>query len=138
MPAQILPVTDLQELTREVLSGHPSRALPCNLSDRWLKLIARDLDAGWPTTDHDEEPSIYTAGPMALVLLLLAGKSETNSGTVTIDELERLLKEFRAEVNLELVSRLSDVKASPATLATIFAGREVQIGQRPESTSSQE
>lgn len=39
-----LPRSDLHRLGREVLSGPPEAALPCNLPDDWLNLIARDLD----------------------------------------------------------------------------------------------
>ena len=38
-----LPKSDLDKLRQEVLALPPSAALPCNLSDNWLDMIARDL-----------------------------------------------------------------------------------------------
>lgn len=36
--------SDLLQLKREVLDQGPEAALPCNLPDKWLCLLARDLE----------------------------------------------------------------------------------------------
>ena len=121
------PITDLPELSREVLAMGPEAALPCNLSEHWLRSIARDLDACWAESELVEEPSLYTAGPLALVLHLLLGKSGGSSSTVSFERLERYFQEYRIEVNLELISRSTNVNVEPATLASIFEGRSVEV-----------
>ena len=131
MANESLPVTDLAELARDVLEKGPDCALPCNLPDHWLTLIARDLDACWEEAEEAAEPSVYMAGPLALVLHLLLAKSGGVSGTVTFELLERYFKEFRLEVNLELISRSTNVSVEPATLATIFQDRSVAVSLSP-------
>lgn len=130
--AESIPLTDLTELAREVLDQGPASALPCNLPDHWLRMIARDLDACWEETEQPEEASLYTAGPLALVLHLLLGKSNQASGTVTFEMLDRYFREYRLEVNLELISRSTNVTVAPATLETIFEGRSVEASLSPD------
>lgn len=131
-----LPLTDLSELAREVLSGPAARALPVNLPDQWLRRIARDLDACANESEDEQAPSVYTAGPLAIVLHLLLGKSGESAGSVTFDQLERYFRELRLEVNLELISRFTNVAVEPATLNSIFEGRSVSVSLAPgwEST----
>jgi hypothetical protein len=129
MPDESIPLTDLKELGLEVLANSPSGALPCNLPDHWLRRIARDLDACSPDEEPVEEHSLYMVGPLALVLHLLFGKTGQASAAVSVsfEQLERYFKEYRLEVNFELISRLTNVSVEPATLATIFEGRTVTV-----------
>jgi len=131
MAIESLPITDLAELSREVLASSPDSALPCNLPGHWLTLIARDLDACWAEAEEVAEPSLYTAGPLALVLHLLLGKSGGTSGVVTFEMLDRYFKEYRLEVNLELISRSTNISVEPATLQSIFEGRSVAVSLSP-------
>jgi hypothetical protein len=127
MPDESLPLTDLKELGREVLADGPTSALPCNLPDHWLRRIARDLDACWPDSEPVEEHSLYMSGPLALVLHLLLGKTGQSTAAVSFEQLERYFKEYRQEVNFELISRVTNVSVEPATLASIFEGRTVTV-----------
>ena len=127
-----LPLTDLSELSRDILVKEPSGALPCNLPLHWLQRIARDLDACWEDSEPAEEHAVYTAGPLALVLHLLLGKAGTSSGTVSFEDLDRYFREFRIEVHLELISRLTNVSAEPANLASIFERQALTVSLVPD------
>ena len=127
-----LPLTDLSELARDVLNGPAAQALPANLPDQWLKRIARDLDACANESEEEAEPAVYTAGPLAIVLHLLLGKnSQESTGGVSFEQLERYLRELRLEVNLELISRSTNVAVEPATLESIFEGRSLTVSLIP-------
>ncbi len=127
-----LELTDLSKLASEVLNLPAEHSLPGNLPDHWLRRIARDLDACANEAEEDTEPSVYTAGPLAIVLRLLLGKSGDSSGVVTFDQLERYFRELRLEVNLELISRVTNIAVDAAGLDSIFEGRSVSVSLPPE------
>lgn len=58
-------------------------------------------------------------------------KSNGTSSVVTFEKLERYLSEFRLELNLEVVSRSTNVLVEPATLDSIFEGRSIDIKLAP-------
>jgi hypothetical protein len=124
-----LPPSDLEKLARDVLGQHPSAALPCNLSDEWLSLIARDLDTcmGEISPDDDGEPSDHMAAPLALVIHLLQGKANGQEELIAFDDFERYLNDYKIEIQLELVNRKTNVSIQPACLLNIFEGREVRV-----------
>lgn len=79
MTSAPLPASNLAELNNDVLRHPADAALPCNLSDKWLTLLARDLEhcvgdsIGAPDAGH------YMAAPLAAILHLLSGKSDSAS-----------------------------------------------------------
>lgn len=121
-----LPKTDLSALSRDVQDAEA--ALPCNLSDFWLELISRDLDH-MGDDDSEEEPPHTISGPMYLILKILLHKAGTNQMELSDEELYQYFVDYQLEVGLEMVSRRTDVKAEPATLATIFTDRDVMVHQ---------
>ncbi len=127
-----LALTDLSELAAEVLNLSASQSLPVNLPDHWLRRIARDLDACANEDEDDPEPSVYMAGPLAIVLRLLLGKNSESPGVVTFDQLERYFRELRLEVHLELISRFTNIAVDAAGLDSIFEGRSVNVTLPPE------
>lgn len=126
-----LPLTSLDRLNAEILCQPPEAALPCNLSDYWLDLIARDLDkcVGEGADAHEESAS-YMSAPLALIIHILTGKTGRSQMEVPIDDLFNHFQNYRIEIALENVSRKTDVKAEPATLETIFANRDVPFERR--------
>jgi len=125
-----LPPSDLEKLARDVLGQPPSAALPCNLSDEWLSLIARDLDTCMgkiSADDYDGEPSDHMAAPLALVIHLLQGKANGQEKYIAFDDFERYLNDYKLEIQLELVNRRTNVSIQPACLLNIFEGREVRV-----------
>jgi hypothetical protein len=44
-----------------------------------------------------------------------------------LEKLEQCFRELRLEVNLELISRFTNVTVEPATLESIFEGRSLTV-----------
>jgi len=125
-----LPRTDLSKLQAEVLSGPPEAALPSQLSDYWLEVIARDLEMTVGDGEPEEGSQNYATAPLALIAHLLFGKREGKEFALSYDEIYSLFCDLRVEISLETVSRQTDIKVEPATLETIFANREVSIEKK--------
>lgn len=120
-----LPPSDLTRLADEVLKQPSAAALPCNLSDEWLTMIARDLACAFGEVDHDAPIEQLMAAPLALVLHILVGQGRGIGQAIAHDEVMACLNDYRIEVALELVNRRTGAKSIPATLATIFKNRDV-------------
>jgi hypothetical protein len=125
-----LPRTDLSKLQQEVLSGPPEAALPSQLSDCWLELIARDLEMTVGDGEPEEGGGTYASAPLALITHLLFGKRAGKEFALSYDEIYSLFCDLRVEISLEIVSRQTDIKVEPATLETIFSNREVSIEKK--------
>ncbi|MCR8960607.1 hypothetical protein M0765_023620 [Variovorax sp. S2] len=125
-----LPMTDLGLLEQEILSQPPEAALPANLPDRWLRLIARDLElADSVDTDAPSVAAISAAAPLALIYRILDGKGEAGEASIPVEVLLGYFFDFRVEVNSELVSRLTRTRFEPATLQSIFSNRTLALRQ---------
>lgn len=119
-----LPASDMKQLRNEVGARSPEAALPCNLSDFWLEMIARDLEelaAGHPVEINDS--SSFAAAPMAIILQIYAGKLKVLQTVLSIDDLDKHFEDLRAEIKMEIVSRRTGAKYEPATLEDIFTER---------------
>ena len=125
MGHRLPPLIDICELKGDVLTGEPSAALPCNLSDIWLELVAESLDEVLERTGP--QSGKYLAGPLALVLHILSGKMESEQIEVEESRLLDYLSEYRLEVALEKVNRRTNVRIGSATLETIFTNRAVTM-----------
>lgn len=114
--------SDLLQLKREVLDQGPEAALPCNLPDKWLGLLARDLAMLSQVQDGSHS---YLSAPLAIVAQLLLGKSGQKMDEVSfsIEELFEYLQYLEIEIAIEVARRCVDIKAVPATMETIFTNR---------------
>jgi hypothetical protein len=122
------PLTDLGLLQREILSQPPDAALPANLPDPWLKLIARDLEALVSEDRCSSEVSARSiAAPLALIYRLLEGKGGEGGTSIPVEVLEQYLFELWIEVSSVLVSRSTQTQFEPATLQSIFTNRELAL-----------
>jgi hypothetical protein len=133
-----LPLSDLEKLARDVLGQPPTAALPCNLSDEWLALIARDLDAcmGEMTGDTEGAPSAYMAAPLALVIHLLHGKANGQDRLIEFDAFEKYLDDYKLEINLEQVTRKTNISIQQACLNDIFDDRTVVLEEKHGKSAS--
>lgn len=113
-----LPPTDLNKLRDEILRKPAAAALPRNLSDYWLNLIARDL-----TDVIEATPPHELASGIALVLHLLQEIAPEELLLVTAEGMYPYLAAYRLEIALELVNRSRFIEAEAATLDTIFKHR---------------
>lgn len=125
MTHHALPPSDLTRLAEEILKQPSDAALPRNLSDAWLTLVARDLAGAFDEADHVASVGELIAVPLALVLHVLAGQTQGEALNISNEKVMRCLNDYRIEVALELVNRQTEAKTSQATLATIFKSREV-------------
>ncbi|WP_312325599.1 hypothetical protein [Stenotrophomonas sp.] len=129
-----LPPTDLARLVRDVADAEA--ALPRNLSNYWLELIARDLDT---LQDGDEDggadiagPSL--SGPLYLIIRILEARSGGEKMEISEEQLYFYFLDYQIEVNLELVSRNTELRTQPANLDTIFTDRDVAVFHHPKSS----
>lgn len=125
-----LPLSDLELLRKEVLSGPPDAALPSRLPDHWLHLIARDLEMAISndTCTADTQPS-YAAAPMALIVHLLRGKSGGRRLEISLTKMFQHFRDYETEIAIEMLNRRTDLKLKPATLKTILTNRNVKISK---------
>jgi len=112
--------SDLLQLKREVLDQGPEAALPCNLSDNWLGMLARDIEMLQEETNSDHS---YFSAPLAIIVHLLLGKSGQSEGSVSVEEFFEYLQYLQIEIVLEIARRNSDINIVPATMETIFTNR---------------
>lgn len=117
-----LPMTNLGQLGTEVLSKPSVAALPSALSDRWLELIARDLEAAVGDGRTESMPP----APVALVLHLLLAESRSQPVFVSFKAFERCLLDYRLAIAIEKVRRCTAIPLRPATLSTIFSDRQIR------------
>jgi hypothetical protein len=116
-------VIDLVVLKKEVLDKGLSAALPCNLPDFWLDKVADSLKQ--VLENPSPESGRYLAGPLAIVIHLLLGRSTSAELEVSHARLYECLRAYRIEVALEAVNRSSNIRTTSASLETIFTDRHV-------------
>ena len=126
MTTEDMPSSDLGRLEKDVLSLPREAALPCNLPEYWLPLIARDLEI---TLRGDEVSSSrdYFSAPLALIVHISFGRTKKPLWKISEDELIRRFSMLRIEILLEIARRKSVIDFEPATLKTIFTSRELSI-----------
>lgn len=119
-----LEQSDLKRLKLEILSQQPEAALPCNLPDEWLRLLARNLEM---FLQEQDEGHGYLSAPLAIVLHILLGKNSNKTGEIQFleEELFEYLQDLRIEIALEIVRRSGVVVAEAASIETIFTNRFV-------------
>lgn len=127
MNSEKLPLTSMKEFIKEVLSKSSEKALPCNLEDKWLKLLGRDFDVLAGNEEPEHEMQSYAAAPLALICCLLAAKRKTTTVTLDPDELVKYLEIMSLEISFENLNRNTDITVKPSTLETIFEDRKVQF-----------
>jgi hypothetical protein len=126
-----LPATDLVRLREDVLSKRAEAALPCNLSLEWIRLIGRDIDRVFEEGVSTEVGATHLAAPLALIAHLLCAKSAHQRAELDVDTLVRCCSSYRTELALEAINRGTDMRASSATLETIFTDRDVEFSEGP-------
>ena len=121
---------EVERLKTEILANARVSALPCNMSDEWLRLLARDFTEA---LDHPDAPRIVRTrsalfAPMAVILYLLTEKQNTSQLAVPLDLMHKHCQQYQMELQLELVRRETDAPLTPASLETILTNRDVLQG----------
>lgn len=106
----------------EVLARGPLAALPRNLSDRWLRLIGRDLSrAQKANLEGKDDESIDISVPLLIVAALLAEKRNVDLHDADISESEIMdgLANFQQAVVEEIVGRETGIFRVQFTMENI-------------------
>lgn len=114
--------SDLLQLQREVFDKGPEAALPCNLPDKWLGMLARDIEM--IPQAHDSGHS-YLSAPLAVIAHILIGKPRQKGTQVSfsLEDLFEYLQYLEIEIAIEVARRSAEIDAAPATMETIFTNR---------------
>lgn len=126
-----LPDTDLDRLQAEILSGPFEAALPVNMTDEWLNLIARDIyEALSDDRPTAKNPGVLRAkAPFRLITRLLVESKGRAWHVEDFDSLQAHYMNYLAEVILELVRRQKGHWIQPATLDTILTRTDLTLEQ---------
>lgn len=121
--------SDISKLKKEVLDHGPEAALPENLPDVWVKLLARDLEMFREGAGEDNEGHSYLTAPLAIIVHILFGRKGKNEHEISFSDkdLFNYLDYLQFEISLEEIRRWTDISPEPATLETIFTDRKVNI-----------
>lgn len=123
----------LKRFHAEVILGGAEACLPRNLSDEWLDLLIEAIDDTLESAETDVPARLERrAITVAVVIPLLRVKYATErEAVIPWEKVHEHLQEYRIELNLELVHRLTEIKCEPATLDTIFTKRGVITWREP-------
>lgn len=116
----------LEKFNKEVLKLGAVACLPANLSDEWLDWLAEELSF----IQNEEELGPHIKPPscaLSAIFAILVHKNGGQGAQNMAEELFDKMQEYQIEIELEKMSRWSDLKCDPATLDTIFTGREVKF-----------
>lgn len=118
---------DVDRLKSEILANVSFSALPCNMSDEWLRLLLLDITEA---LEHPDAPRVQRTrsallAPMAVIVCLLFEKLNTRHVSVPLDLLREYCRRYQMELQLELVRRETGTCLVPATLETILSNRDI-------------
>lgn len=116
----------LEKFNKDVLALGAAACLPVNLTDEWLDWLADELSF----IQNEEELGLHIKPPscaLSAILAILIHKNGGQGTHKTVEELFDKMQEYQIEIELEIMSRWSDIKCDSATLDTIFTGREVKF-----------
>jgi hypothetical protein len=118
----------LRRLNDEVLTAGRGASLPSSLSDEWLQRASDSLES---LMDDDQQDAGDCVG-LALVLKTLHDKDpERRTMEIPAATLYEYLQTYLIEVGLEIVSRNTEIIATPATLEMMFEPhRKVEVSRR--------
>ena len=127
--------TDLQRLSTEIQAAED--ALPCNLSNYWLRRISEDL-AEYFEGDEDEQREGLIHGAVMVITRIIEYKASrgkidgaADSGiTLSWEQLFRYFHDYHIEISLEMINRFTDIGVEPATLETIFEARDIEYRKK--------
>jgi hypothetical protein len=121
--------SDIVKLKKEVLDHGTEAALPVNLPDIWVKLLARDLEMLRDGAGEDNEDHSYLTAPLAIIVHILFGRKDENEHEISFSDKDLFiyLDYLQFEISLEEIRRWTDISPEPATLETIFTDRKVKI-----------
>ena len=128
--SKVMEKSNLVRLKHEVLDHGPEAALPMNLPDEWVRLLARDLEMLQEISGKDSDDHNYLSAPLAIIAHILYARRGNDESEISFsnEDLYNFLNDLRVEIALEGIRRWTDASPEPATLETIFTNREVTMG----------
>lgn len=110
---KIVPKTDLDKLSKEVLARGCDAALPRNLPDRWLRALSRDIVRAQKAEleGRGDDTSVDISGPLLVVAALVASKRHENLQETNLSpaELTDGLNKFGRAIAEEIIGRETGV-----------------------------
>lgn len=126
----------LQAFQREVIQKGKDSTLPCNLPDKWLKILINNSERALnlaSSTQDASDTEVHTALDKKLIKMAIEHILHTKyNKTLPIDALKpaqyrSYMEGYRMELALESITRVTDIAINAATIDTIFTNREVNI-----------
>lgn len=116
----------MKRFNKEVLELGAENCLPSKLTEEWLDWLTHELEFLKSEEDQDqinEPPSCA----LAAVFKILMHKNKEDKVEISEEELFNKMVEFLTEIEIEKVSRRTDIRLESATMETIFTNRNVKI-----------
>lgn len=114
----------LKEFSKKVIKKGAVACLPANLDNLWLDWLVEELSF----LKNDGDLPKYNVPPscaISAVAKILMHRNRSDELKIKDDELYEKLGEYLIEIELERMSRNTEIKYKPATLDTIFTDRQV-------------
>lgn len=109
---------------KEVLDRGPEACLPCNLSDKWLLVLAEQAEE---LLDGQNDDVSFTELLSLIITILSAKKDDIGTISINLTDFFDCFAKYRVELALEEMSRNTDLKYEPATLVNILENRDVNL-----------
>jgi hypothetical protein len=120
---KIIPKTDIEKLSEEVLKRGSNSALPQNLPDRWLRAIARDFMGSQKAglEGRGREVDEYLMAPILIVTMFVAVKQNisTDEASLMTPEIMAGLNRFEKAIQEEILGRETGIFINHYTIENI-------------------
>lgn len=107
---------------QEVLSAEPDAVLPKNLSNKWLDTLLHQAQEM-----HDRKEDAEFTDLLNSVLRILFMRTGTKELTLTGPQLLQSLEQYSMELSFEKISRVTELKITPATMDSILTDRTFEM-----------
>jgi hypothetical protein len=101
---------DIEELHELVHANGPLAALPVNLSDGWLKIIASDMFRH--ELDGDDINDRNLSKSLLLIITILTSQSDGPALKLTTDEIYKYYQYYQARIVREIAERFFVIRTS--------------------------
>lgn len=117
----------VNKLIAEIEKIGAAACLPRNMSDELLTCMEKEFDL-LKAGDESVAQSCLLCG----LFIILSHKVGSNEVKIPADEFYVRMDEYRMEIALEKIHRVTEVKYEAATLETIFTNRNLKIWKDDE------
>jgi hypothetical protein len=116
----------IKRFNDEVLAMGAEYCLPSKLTGEWLDWLSIELEF-LQLEDVPEQKLEPPSCALSAVFKILMYKSGEEKVEISEEELFNKMGEFLTEIEIEKVSRRTDIRLESATMETIFTNRNVKV-----------